>query len=61
MTFRIANLGRDEAFEGVEVIYYENDEPSASVEVRCDYPPLAIEMLRHAMVAMESRQAMETA
>jgi len=55
------NIDGDE-YRGVTVMY--DDGPlgecpggkGATVTVDCNYPPLAIELLKHAIVAMESRE-----
>ena len=48
-------------YKGVEVIYDEHgkEEGPAKVTVDCHYPPLAIELLEHAIVAMRSRQRLD--
>lgn len=52
----IKHVTDDDEYKGVTVMYHGEGDPT--VEVLCDYPPLAIELLRHAIVAMERRQEM---
>ena len=48
-----------EEFLGVTVTYEGEGEPYPTVTVRCEHPPLAIQLLQHAIVAMEARLQLE--
>lgn len=52
----IKHVTDGDEYKGVTVMYHGEGDPT--VDVHCTHPPLAIEMLKHAIVAMESRQEM---